>query len=83
MEDLFEIATPWQSPVGFSYPTGLVFRHEDQALVDMASEIIEQMKADGTLEELAIKNGFPPEIIAPLCSESEIGCVTYWCPEAE
>ncbi len=83
MGDKFEIVSPWASPAGYSYPSALVFRQEDQALVDMASEIIEQMKADGTLVELAIKNGFPPEIIAPLCSESDLGCVEYHCPDSE
>lgn len=80
--DLFEIAMPWIPPAGFSYPSALVFRPEDQALVDMASEIIEQMKVDGTLAELAIKNGFPVEILAPPCAESEVGCMVYHCPDA-
>jgi len=81
--DEFEIAMPWNPPPGFSYPTGLVFRHEDRALAEMASEIIEQMKADGTLAQLAVKNGFPVEILAPLCAESDVGCMVYHCPDAK
>jgi polar amino acid transport system substrate-binding protein len=83
MGDKFEIASPWDPPPGFSYPAALVFRHEDQALVEMASEIIEQMKVDGTLAQLAEKNGFPVEILAPPCAESDVGCMVYHCPEAE
>ena len=83
MGDKYEIATPWNSPAGYSYPTGLVFNLEDKALAEMASEIIEEMKADGTLAELAVKNGMPPEIIAPLCAENDLGCMVYHCPDAK
>ncbi len=81
MEDRFELATPWEWPVGYLIPAGLVFRQEDQALVQKASEILEGMKVDGTLAQIAEKNGFPTEALAPPCAESEVGCMEYYCPE--
>jgi hypothetical protein len=41
------------------------------------------MKTDGTLAQLAEKNGFPVEILAPPCAESDQGCMVYHCPDAE
>jgi polar amino acid transport system substrate-binding protein len=83
MEDKFELASPWEWPPGYFYPAGLVFRKEEQALADQASEILERMKEDGTLVQLAEQNGFPVEALAPLCSESDMGCAEYHCTEKE
>lgn len=80
MEDKFELATPWEWPKDYLIPSALVFRKEDQALADQATEILERMKADGTLTKLAEQNNFPVEALAPACSESEIGCFKYYCP---
>ena len=40
-------------------------------MVEMASEIIERMKVDGTHAQLAEKNGLPVAILAPACAESD------------
>lgn len=80
MGSQFEIADPWEWPTDYIIPSALVFRQEDQALVDMATEILEQMKTDGTIEQIAIDNGFPVEALAPPCAENEVGCMSFYCP---
>ena len=80
MGDQFEIASAWEWPVDYIIPSGLVFRQEDLALVEMANEILEQMKVDGTMVQIANDNGFPVDTLAPPCAELEVGCMSFYCP---